>query len=119
MSAGGAGDLTQFIWQQLSEIQRTLGAIEQQGKSNADKLGELDGKLEELKKQSDSHGTWIKSVTASVTAVGLVVGGLAAWVFTEVWSVAKPALLEKLNSQPAVIQPAGAQPAAPVPPAKK
>jgi hypothetical protein len=102
---GGAGsDFNGFIWQQLSEIQRTLGAVQESQRMQAEahakadekasgKLGSLEKDLAEIK-QIKHTAKWLLAVCSVVGAVVLAVVGFIA---KEAWDLSKPALLEKLS----------------------
>lgn len=102
---GEAAGMSGFIWQQLSEIQKTLGSIQEAQKSLGsaqDKADEkVSGKLKKIEedlaeiKQIRHTAKWLLIVGGAVGSIVLTVMG---YVVTEVWSIAKPVFLEKLQN---------------------
>lgn len=104
---GGSG-MDGFIWQQLSDIQKSLGAIQEAQKNLAlahekaddkvsGKLKKIEEELAEIK-QIRHTAKWLLVIAGTVG--GLLITGVGL-VFKEVWSVAKPSVFEKLHTAPA------------------
>lgn len=103
-SYGGAGsDFNGFIWQQLNDIQKCLGSIQESQRNlsgvqertdekASGKLKKIDEDLAEIK-QIRHTAKWLLIIGATVG--GLLLTGLGL-IFKEVWSVAKPAVMQKL-----------------------
>lgn len=90
----GNGELTQFIWQQLSEIQRSVASLGESSKQLNTSMEKLDARLDKLEEK-------LSGVTHKLYAAGVVLTltiTFGAWVFSEVWSIAKPILIEKVSA---------------------
>lgn len=123
----GGADLNGFIWQQLSDMQRTLGAIqeaqrllvttqERSDTKTSSKLAAIEADLAEIK-QIKHTAKWLLIVC---TAVGGVVITVMGFIAKEVWDIGKPLVLEKLSDS-RVVAPSvpPAMPTAPPPSGRK
>ena len=107
MSQGGS-DFNGFIWQQLGEMQRTLGAIQEAQKQLAhaqDKgdartssdLSAIKADLTEIK-QIKHTAKWLLIIG---TAIGGVLITVVGYIGKEVWDISKPLVIEKI-AQPKI-----------------
>jgi hypothetical protein len=118
--AGGHSDFNGFIWQQLNDIQKCLGTIQESQRNLSAAQEKLDDKVSGKLKKIDDDLAEIKQIRHTAKWLLIVagtVGGLlltgVGLVFKEVWSVAKPVVLEKIQSPP--VAPATVVPPQPTP----
>lgn len=114
----GAGLDPGFIWQQLSEIQKSLGAIQATLQQHTSVIDKIDAKLsDKVDKLEDKLGGKLSKIeadvnefkqirhTAKVVAwlVGLAAAGVlaaAGFVAKEAWSVFKPHAITTATQSP-------------------
>lgn len=100
-SMGGGGDYSPFVWQQLSDIQKTLGAMTAKLDQNTQAFEKLDESLGKVK----ADVAEFKQIrhTAKVVAwiVGVTMAGVLAvtgFIAKEAWSLLKPMAVEKIQT---------------------
>lgn len=94
-----------LIWQQLNDIQRILGAIQESQKQLTTAQEKSDSKTSAKLATIETELTSIRQIKHTATwifSIALIVGGLAmsgiVFVAKEIWSISKPVVIEKLAS---------------------
>lgn len=100
---GNGMDMNGFIWQQLNDIQRTLGAIQESQKQLTTAQEKSDSKTSAKLATIETELTSIRQIKHTATwifSIALIVGGIAmsgvVFVAKEIWSISKPVVMEKL-----------------------
>lgn len=100
-------DYSHFVWTQLSELQRAVGAIQESQATLQGCIEKLEEKLSgKLTKVTDDTATIIRvhHTTKWVGIVLLSIGGFALggvlYVAKEVWELSKPLIIQKLTAAP-------------------
>lgn len=88
----GGIDYTSFIWQQLNEIQGTLGGLRQAIDTQSRAIGKVEDRVGQLGEKIHSINIKIAAAAAVVSLV-ILVGG---FVLKEVWDVAKPIVVQSI-----------------------
>lgn len=95
--AFAAADYNGFIWQQLSEIQRNLGSIQESQKNLAISLEKLDTKSSSKFSTIEGELTEIKQIRHTAKVVAWIAGvgftaifGVASLIANTMWEALKP-----------------------------
>ena len=93
----GSADLTGFIWQQLSEIQRNIGSIQESQKNLTASIEKMDLKTSSKLSIIEGELTEIKQIRHTAKVVSWIVGVGFAGLFTvgsivasTMWDALKP-----------------------------
>jgi hypothetical protein len=111
--SGAGGEYSGFIWQQLNEMRGLLGEVKSAIDQQRLAIEKLDTKADETKDKIQS----INIKMAVAAAIVAVVFSVTAFVLKEVWDVLKPAVVQRLTTDPNQITPSAARP--PAAPASK
>ncbi|MDQ0052445.1 hypothetical protein J2W32_001487 [Variovorax boronicumulans] len=118
-----AADLSPFIWQQLSDIQNKLGALQVS-------VANVDESIKSTKTKVDSLSELKNKMIGAFWALGIMISlstGVFLWTANKMWdsfaAIAAPALRDSIAKQPdvkaALPQPPVAAPQPPSPPSKR
>ena len=102
-SFGGHGIDAAFVWSQLSDIQKTLGAIEAKLDQQKDATAKMDGEIGKIKTDVSEF----KQIRHTAKVLGWIVGVLCAGMLAlggilakEAWSVLKPTAMQAITPPP-------------------
>ena len=115
------GDMNGFIWQQLSELQRSMGAMLEAQKTLASAHDKAETKISGKLSKIEDELAEFKQIWHTAKAlfyVGLFVAslvlGAVGFMVKEIWDISKPAIKERMSAPivqvqqappPPVIQP--------------
>lgn len=119
MGYGSVGLSSDFIWQQLNDIQKTLGAIQESQRHGEVSFEKTHTEISAIKSDVSDIKQLKNTAKTVLWIVGVVLAGMltaAGWVFSQIWDISKPLILEKFAESSQKTQPhpaASTQPSRP------
>lgn len=95
---GGGGDYSPVVWQQLGDIQKTLGRLE----SSVEKLRDDVAKVEQRLESTNEKLSGVTHKIYAATAVLIIAVGIGSFIMNKAWDMMQKIVLEEVATAKAI-----------------